>query len=112
MRKQNIISSNICHQEKYRILVLLNMVGNQTSSEAVLVQAVDRIRGVDHAPDVKRDFAFHVEVQERVLGIRLVTHFRMSISYILMLDRENYIEFVDVRYFEGIEFQLFSILSS
>ena len=36
----------------------------------------------------------------------------MSISYILMLDRENYIETVDVRYFEGIEFQLFSILSS
>ena len=94
-------------------MVLLNMIGDRMRSEAVLIQAIDMIRGVGQvATSVKWKFADHVKVPERVLGIRLVTHFRMSIYYILMLDRENYSEIVNVRYFEGIEFQLFSILSS
>ena len=84
MRKQNIISSNICHQEKYRILVFLNMIGDQRSSEAVEVKAVDMDRGVGQvAPFVKRGFALHVNLQEVVLTAR----YRLSYYFKLMLQR-------------------------
>ena len=55
-------------------MVLLNMVGNQMSSEAVLVQAIDMIRGVGHAPSVNRKFAHYVKVPGKVL----VVHLRLS----------------------------------
>ena len=65
-------------------MILFNMVGNQMSSEAVLVQAVDRIRGFDHAPDVNRGFAHHVNLQEVVLTAR----YRLSYYFKLILQKE------------------------
>ena len=95
MRKQNIISSNICHQEKYRILVFLNMIGDQRSSEAVEVKAVDMDRGVGQvAPFVKRDFALHVNLQEVVLTVR----YRLSYYFKLILQKEFIENIADVSY--------------
>ena len=95
VRKHNIIWNNICHQKKYRIMVLFNMIGNQMSSEAVGVQAVDMIRGVGQvAPSVKRDFAHHVNLQEVVL----TAHYRLSYYFKLILQKEFIENIADVSY--------------
>ena len=75
-------------------MVLFNMIGNQMSSEAVGVQAVDMIRGVGQAPSVKRDFAHHVNLQEVVPTAR----YRLSYYFKLILQKEFIENIADVSY--------------
>ena len=76
-------------------MVLVNMIGDQMNSEAILIQAIDMIRGVGQvAPSVKWKFADHIKVQEIVL----TPHYRLSYYFKLILQKEFIENIADVSY--------------